>query len=295
VALQERLLGLGLERDHERRPGEARPHQEQVHLDQHAAQPDLRLPPVDLGLSPRVGPERHEHLADIAKLPPPLADIPAHLPLGHLRAVLLDQPLPDPPSRVSLLGRRVTVRLQPGIDHRPQRAELGRRPRRRRPLRRRHRRLQRLPHRPPVHAMAPRQRPDRQPLPRVIAPDLLELLHSRHSFWAFRLALNKSATRQGSARTEVGPVQASTAGPVQTSTPILPWTKCERHRRASDRYRFARKGRRRRSSRKVPLLDDKGTIAHYRSGTPGRSVPAGRSATFSGMDAAPAPHLHVYA
>jgi len=45
-----------------------------------------------------------------------------------------------------------------------------------------------------------------------------------------------------------------------TSIGLLPWTKCERHRRASDRYRFARKGRRRRSSRKVPLLDDTGTF-----------------------------------
>jgi hypothetical protein len=53
MGLQERLLGLGLERGHERRAREARAHQEQMYLDEFAAQQHLRLPPVDLGLDPR--------------------------------------------------------------------------------------------------------------------------------------------------------------------------------------------------------------------------------------------------
>src|SRR4051812_21698224 len=69
-----------------------------------------------------------------------------------------------------------------------------------------------------MHPMAPRQLPDRQPLTRVIAPDRLKLLHPGHSFRPSGRA-QQSTTREGSSRTEVEPVQASTAGPVQASTP----------------------------------------------------------------------------
>ena len=219
VPLQERLLGLRHERHHERRPGEARPHLKQVHLDQLTAQQDLRLPPIDLALNACVADQRHEHLADIAQLPALAVHIPADLPLGHSGAVLLHQPLPDPTSCVTLLTRRLPIRLQPAIDHRPIRPQLRRRPRLRRTLRRRDRRLQRLPDRPPMHPVTLRQLPDRQPLARVIAPDLLELLHSAHySFRTFQSRLTKREPKS-SGRTEVGPVQASTVGPVQTSTP----------------------------------------------------------------------------
>ena len=64
VPLQERLLGLVPERDHERGPGEARAHLEQVHLDHLPAQRAPSPPPVDLGLHTRVADQRHEHLAD---------------------------------------------------------------------------------------------------------------------------------------------------------------------------------------------------------------------------------------
>ena len=179
VPLQERLLALGLKRDHERRARETRAHQEQMHDRQLAAQQHLRLAPVNLGLYPRVGRQRHEHLADIPGRAATRRDIPAHLPLRHLSAVLLNQALPDPPGGMTLLARRLPVRVQPAVDDRPERAELRRRTTLRRPLRRRDRRLQRLPDRPAMHPVALRQPPDRQALPRVIAPDLLKLLHSR--------------------------------------------------------------------------------------------------------------------
>jgi hypothetical protein len=86
-----------------------------------------------------------------------------------------------------------------------------------RPLAWRHRVRQRLAHRPPMHPMTPRQRPDRQLLPREIAPYRLELLHSAHSF---QPSAPRSTKRPASSsdRTEVGPVQTSTVGPVRMST-----------------------------------------------------------------------------
>src|SRR6059058_213770 len=41
--------------------------------------------------------------------------IPGHRHLGHARAGLGDQPLPDPPGRVPLLARHVPVRQQPPV------------------------------------------------------------------------------------------------------------------------------------------------------------------------------------
>jgi hypothetical protein len=138
-------------------------------------------PTRDLRLDTGVSDQRHEHLADLAKLPTPPAHVAADLTLRNLRAVLLNETLPDPPRRVTPLARRLTISLDPPVDHRPERPELGRRPRHRRTLRRRHRALQCLADRPPMNAMAPRELPDRQTLTRVIAPDRLKLLHPRHS------------------------------------------------------------------------------------------------------------------
>ena len=106
--------------------------------------------------------------------------------------MLIHQPLMDPPRGMPLLARRIPIRQQPPIDHRPIPTELRRPTTHRRPLRRRHRRHKRLPDRPAVDPVPPRQRPDRQPLPRVIAPDQLELLHSPQLLPAFRIALNRA-------------------------------------------------------------------------------------------------------
>ena len=55
-------------------------------------------------------------------------------------------------------------------------------PTRRPTLRRRHRGLQRLAHRPPMNTMPRRELPDRQALPITISSDLLKLLHSGSHF-----------------------------------------------------------------------------------------------------------------
>jgi len=115
-----------------------------------------RLTPVDLALHAGLVMLRHERLTNIAKLPPAFTDIPADLTLRHDRPVLLDQALPHPPSRVTLLARRIPIPIKPRVDQRAIRPKLRRRPRHRRPLQRRHRRRERLPHSPPMHAMPSR-------------------------------------------------------------------------------------------------------------------------------------------
>ena len=219
VPLQERLLRLIPERDHERGTRETRPHLEQMHHHRLTPQEDRRLPPIDLRLVAGVADQRHERLADITQLAALVMHIATDLPLRHRGAVLLNEALPDPPGGMTLLPRRLTVREQDLVDHLPIRSQLRCRPDLRRALRRRDRGLQRLPDRPAMHPVALRQLADRQLLPRVIAPDLLELLHPRHC--SFRTFRSRSTKREpnGSGRTEVGPVQASTVGPVPTSTP----------------------------------------------------------------------------
>jgi hypothetical protein len=180
VCLQERLLGLDRRGHAERRTGVAGAHEEQVHLDLGAGEHDPRLAPVDLGLDAGGVNPRHEHLPGRpAELAPTAAHVVAHGRLRDLGTPLVDQPPPDPLRRVALLARRLPVGLDPGVDQRPVRPQLRRRPARRWSLRRRQRRRERLPHRPPVHAIAARQLTDRSALPVAVAPDLLEQLHPR--------------------------------------------------------------------------------------------------------------------
>ena len=54
--------------------------------------------------------------------------------------------------------------------------------------------------------------PDREPLARVIAPNLLELLQPRRSFRGLSPRRSTEHPANGSHRTEVGPAQASTVG-----------------------------------------------------------------------------------
>ena len=122
----------------------------------------------------------------------------------------------DALGRMALLTRRRAVGQQPRVDYRPIRAELRRRPRHRQPLDRRQRRLQRLTHRPPMHAMTLSQRPDRQALTLTIPSNLLELLHPGSHSPAFRSALKIERQPSSHDRTEVGALQAIAVGPVQT-------------------------------------------------------------------------------
>src|SRR5665811_1158695 len=140
------------------------------------------------------------------------------LALGDVGAVLCHQPLPDAAGGVALLARRLLVGRQPLVDHRLERVEFRRRPVSRRSLGRRHRRVERLADSTAMNAVAFYQLPDRQALPQMIAPDLLELFHSCHSLpTSPSLSIERSASV--AVRTEVGPVQASTVGPVEISTP----------------------------------------------------------------------------
>ena len=180
VPLQERLLRLTHMRLHEAAAREARPHQEQEHPGQNAGDHHGRLAPVDLGLRARLRAQRHEHLIDQhPERLAPFAHIAAHLPLGHLDAMLVAQPLPDPLGGVPLLARR-----------RPDRPQAtSRSARATRPTS--------APAAPPaacahggsgdsnawrtvaaMHTVPARERVDRQPLKLTVSADLLEQLHS---------------------------------------------------------------------------------------------------------------------
>jgi hypothetical protein len=75
--------------------------------------------------------------------------------IRHLRAVLISQPLEDPPGRMPLLARRGQVLGQHLIDPPGHRLAHRRGPRRDLTIRR-HRRRDRLPHRAAVHVILPR-------------------------------------------------------------------------------------------------------------------------------------------
>ncbi len=179
VALQEGLLGLAPEGLHEAGPREAGAHQEEVDGAALAAQADLGLAPVDLGLGGRVVDQRHESFVDQdAELGPALAHVAADLALGYLRAVLVDQPFIDAVGGMSLLGRRLAVGDQPSIDRLPVRAQRRCRSPSRLLSRRRQRRLQRLAHGAAVNAVALGQGADGRSFSIVVSAYLLEQLHS---------------------------------------------------------------------------------------------------------------------
>ena len=154
VQLQKRLLGLDQRRLTERRARERRAHHEQMHHRRDPREHHQRLAPIDLALHPGRVNLRDEHLGD---RPPQLAlarpHILTHRNLGNISTMLIDQPPPDPPRGMPLLTRRVPISQQPPVDHRPIRAELRRWTAHRRALDRRHRRHQRITHRPAMHAM----------------------------------------------------------------------------------------------------------------------------------------------
>jgi len=139
----------------------------------------VELAEVHLSLGARQVRLRHRDLHLLqAKLGAAAGHIPRHRHLRHRGTMLGHQPLPDPPRGMPLLTRHLPVRQQPPVDHLPVRINRRLWPPRVRPARRRHRRLQRLPHRPPVHVMTIGQFPDRGSVDPAVLPDLLEQLHS---------------------------------------------------------------------------------------------------------------------
>jgi len=125
---------------------------------------------------------RHEpHLQRFARLGEDLraalAYIVTHRRVRQLaRAVFIDQPGQHPSRRVPLLLRGIQIRPQHRIDRTLVWLQPRRDPQRGLP-RRRHRRLQGLAHRAPMHTMPAGQRPNRQLLNPMIAADRRKQLH----------------------------------------------------------------------------------------------------------------------
>ena len=111
-------------------PARARqPHHEHPQLHQHPGDHGVELPEVHLGLRARLVRLRHHDLHLVqAQLCAAAGDIPRHRHLGHARAVLGDQPLPDPAGGMPLLARHVPVSQQPPVDDRRIRADRRPRP-----------------------------------------------------------------------------------------------------------------------------------------------------------------------
>ena len=184
VPLQERLLRLagehpvaGLARIRQPAGEHETPRQLPVQLDRH-------VPEVDLGLGARLPGLRHEPVQALRAVPVPRADLgPAarhvlsHIRIRHLRAVLISQPLEDPPGSMPLLARRGQVLPENLINPPGHRLAHRRGPRRDLAIRR-HRRRDRLPHRTAVHVILPRQRPDRHLIALPVEADRREQLHS---------------------------------------------------------------------------------------------------------------------
>jgi hypothetical protein len=163
------------------RPARTRqPQHEQPQPGQHPGDHGVEFAEVNLSLRAGQVRLRHADLGPVqAEVGAAAGHIPRHRHLRQRRAMLGGQPLPDPPGRMPLLARHVLVGQQPAINH--LRIRVDRRPR---PLRiglprRRHRRVQRLPHRPPVHMVPAGQLPDRGTPGPAVFPDLLEQFHSR--------------------------------------------------------------------------------------------------------------------
>jgi hypothetical protein len=227
VPLQERLLSLHRRGHRERRTRKARPHQEHVHPRPRAGKINVGLAPIDLGRPAGRVHLRHEHLTDSqAKLAAALALVLANSRLRNLHTVLIDQPPPDPLSRLPLLaGRELIAISHSSISSRytpnfgAGRASGGRSAGGTADL-------QRLPDRPTMHPMPRRQRPDREHVPIPIPPDLLEQLHSRNPLpGRLRSALDERGIVSRRSE-EVGPVQ--TVVPAVTAGKVAPvamrWT-----------------------------------------------------------------------
>src|SRR5437879_13759789 len=105
-------------------------------------------------------------------MPLRLGDIAAHLHLAAPIAVLIAQPMKNPPSRVPLLRWRRPIGLQDLVDHRDEPAELGLRPPHPGPIPRRLRMLKDLVDRPPPHLVLTAALALRTPVDEPPAPDL---------------------------------------------------------------------------------------------------------------------------
>ena len=201
----------------ERPPRVRQPHHEHPHLHPAAGDSGVELAEVDLGLRTRQMGLRHRHLDPVQpQLDLPPGDIPRDRHLGQARAVLGDQPLPDPPRGMPLLAWHLPISDQPAVDDIGIRVDRRPRPQRIRLARRRNRVAQRLADRPPMHPMPIRQLPDRHLLiVSPVPPDLLEQLHSRpHHSRPPRRRQRRTDPNQGGAN-----IRDDTLHPPPTASP----------------------------------------------------------------------------
>jgi hypothetical protein len=162
VAFQERFLRLGGERDMKRPARAGQPEHEQPQLQQCPGDHRVELAEVDFGLGSRQVRLRHADPDPVqAELGFAAGHIPGHRHLRQRGAVLGDQPLPDPPRGMPLLARHLPVGQQPAVNNRCVCVDRRPGPLRVALARRRHRRVQGLPHGPPVQMMPTGQLPDR--------------------------------------------------------------------------------------------------------------------------------------
>ena len=155
------------------------PHAKHVQLHHRPGDGGGELAKINLGLRRRRMGLRHHHLTAVgADLGPQPGHQTPHRGLPEPGVFLLHQPLPNPAGSVTLLPRRRQILDQPPPNKINIRAGGRSQPLRHLP-RRRPRIRQRLTHRPPVHPMTPRQRPNRHALVPRITSDTFKLLHSR--------------------------------------------------------------------------------------------------------------------
>jgi hypothetical protein len=179
VALQERFLGLGGERDVKRFARVRQSHHEHPALHYQSGDRRVELTEVDLGLRAGLVCLRDRHLAlKQSQLDPTACDMTRHRHLRTRRLMLGYEALPDPPGGVPLLARGVLVGDEPGIDHGHPLLDRRAGALRIHLARRRDRVLKGLAHRPAMCAMTIRQLADRQVLEPPVPSDLLEQFHA---------------------------------------------------------------------------------------------------------------------
>ena len=134
---------------------------------------------VNLSLLSRPMSLRHHHLGTVATNPgPQLRDQSTGIGLSNPDAFLIDQPLPDTASGMTLLPRRVQIFGQPTTDRGHMRTRHRRRTRCGR-ARRRHRITQCLTHRAPMNPMTHSLLTDRHIFIPTLTSDTFELLLAR--------------------------------------------------------------------------------------------------------------------
>src|SRR3954468_23466245 len=178
VSLEERLLRGTRVGAVERGPARHAAHAEHLQRDPVAAELGGRLIPVDLSLrAPGVG-LRHEGRVSIpAKHLSPLADMVADRRFRDRTSRQLGQdPLVNPPCRVTLLARSCRIRFEDGIDERHHRFQ-GRLGARAIATQRRQGALHRLAHHPAMNAKLPRHALYRADAELILPAQALEQFH----------------------------------------------------------------------------------------------------------------------